>query len=86
MTLFFSYVFGRGYELLERAAELNHTESMSLVAEARLFGDHLPQNMSRARELLEQLAVLGHPRGQMVSVCVETDCAQDVSTKDTWQL
>ena len=40
---------------------------MEMVAQARLFGDYLPQNISRAQEVYGQLALMGSPRGQMVS-------------------
>ena len=39
---------------------------MEMVAQARLFGDYMPQNISRAREIYEQLVLMGSPRGQMV--------------------
>ena len=41
---------------------------MELVAQARLFGDYLPQNISGAKEIFEQLALMGSPRGQMVHI------------------
>ena len=56
----------RAYELLEAAALLNHTAALELVAETRLFGDQLPQNVTRAAELFHQLSMLGSPKGQMV--------------------
>ena len=39
---------------------------MEIVAEALLFGDNLPQNVTEAKEIYSQLAMTGSPRGQMV--------------------
>ena len=66
MKTFEHFCCSRAYEILERAASLNHTKSMELVAQARLFGDYLPQNISGAKEIFDQLALMGSPRGQMV--------------------
>ena len=56
----------RAYDLLELAAEMDNTKAMEHIAEAYLFGIHMPQNISRARIYSEQLAERGSPRGQMV--------------------
>ncbi|KAL8572082.1 hypothetical protein ACOMHN_026707 [Nucella lapillus] len=49
----------------EQAAQLNHFKAKEYVAMAHLFGDHLPQNVSRARELFIELAALGSPKAQL---------------------
>ena len=49
------------------AADMNHTKAMEYVAEAYLFGTYLPQNITKARILSENLAERGSPRGQMVT-------------------
>ena len=61
------YLF-RAYDNLRRAANLNHSAAMELVAMAYLFGDHLPQNISKARDLFSLLSLKGSPRGQMVNI------------------
>ena len=53
--------------LFEEAARLQHPKAKEYVAFAHLFGDHLPHNVTRARELLEELAEQGSPKAQMVS-------------------
>ncbi|PVD25676.1 hypothetical protein C0Q70_13335 [Pomacea canaliculata] len=57
--------FDEALLLFDQAAKLNHTKAKEYVAFAHLFGDHLPHNVSRARELLEELAAIGSPRAQM---------------------
>lgn len=49
----------------EEAAKLNHPKAMEYVAFAHLFGDHLPHNVTRSKELLEVLAGEGAPKAQM---------------------
>ena len=51
----------------EEAAKLNHLKAKEHVAFAHLFGDHLPHNVTKARELFEELAEKGVPKAQMVS-------------------
>lgn len=58
--------FFRAYELLSTAADLGHAAAMEKVAMAYLFGDHLKQNLTRARAIFERLALRGSPRGQLV--------------------
>lgn len=41
-----------------------------MVAFALLLGDTLPQNVSAAREIFEELATNGSPKGQMVLIYV----------------
>jgi len=61
-------LMSRAYEYLVKAAELDHVPSMEKVAFAYLYGNHLHQNVSAAKEMLEKLAMLGSPRGQLVMV------------------
>jgi SEL1 protein len=58
-------VCDRAYAYLEEAGQLGHVKAEELVAEALLFGDPLPQNVTAAREMYESLANRGNPRGQM---------------------
>ena len=60
------FVLNRAYEYLLKAVELGHVPSMERVAFAYLYGNHIRQNVSLAKEMFEQLAVLGSPRGQLV--------------------
>ncbi|XP_078590319.1 protein sel-1 homolog 1-like isoform X2 [Branchiostoma floridae x Branchiostoma japonicum] len=53
------------YAFFLEAAELNHTESRELVGFAHLYGDYLPQNATRALEILQDLADKGSPKAQM---------------------
>ncbi|CAG5129534.1 unnamed protein product, partial [Candidula unifasciata] len=48
-----------------RAAELNHTRAKEYLAFGYLFGDYLPQNVTRATELFNELADRGSPKAQM---------------------
>lgn len=57
--------FDEALLLFVEAAKLNHKKAKEYVAFAHLFGDHLPHNVSRARELLEELAAEGSPKAQM---------------------
>ena len=59
--------------MFEEAARLNHPKAKEYVAFAHLFGDHLPHNVSRARELLEELTAKGSPKAQMVSLRLKID-------------
>ncbi|XP_068433344.1 protein sel-1 homolog 1 isoform X2 [Clinocottus analis] len=52
------------YEKLLKVAEKGHHKSMDMVAHAMLFGDYMNQNMSRAKDMFEKLAVEGSPRAQ----------------------
>lgn len=58
----------RAYEYLLKAAELDHMPSMEKVAFALLYGNHLHQNVSAAKEMFEKLAMRGSPSGQLVMV------------------
>ena len=58
----------RGYQNLAEAAELGHVVAMEKVSLAYLFGSHLQQNLTKARELFGKLSDLGSPRGQLVRI------------------
>lgn len=55
----------KAYELLEEAADLGHAASQESIGEAYLFGDGVPQNVTKARLYFEALASVGSPTGQM---------------------
>ncbi|XP_019642411.1 PREDICTED: protein sel-1 homolog 1-like [Branchiostoma belcheri] len=55
------------YTFFLEAAELNHTESQELVGFAHLYGDYLSHNVTRALEILQELADKGSPKAQMGS-------------------
>lgn len=46
---------------------MGHTAAMEKVAFMYLFGNHLPQNLTLAKELFDKLAMSGSPHGQLVS-------------------
>ena len=56
----------RLYEKLLKVAEKGHQKAMEKVAYAMLFGDYMHQNVSKAKEMFEKLAVEGSPKAQMV--------------------
>lgn len=56
----------RLYEKLLRVAERGHQKAMEKVAYAMLFGDYMNQNVTKARQMFERLAVEGSPKAQMV--------------------
>lgn len=41
---------------------------MEKVAYAMLFGDYMNQNVTKAREMFEKLAIEGSPKAQTVSI------------------
>ncbi|GFO10238.1 sel-1-like protein 1 [Plakobranchus ocellatus] len=47
------------------ASKLNHQRAKEYIAFGYLFGDYLPQNVTKSAELFEELASLGSPRAQM---------------------
>ncbi len=49
------------------AAELNYARASEMVAMSYLFGYHLPQNITKAKEMFEALSMKGAARGQTVS-------------------
>ncbi|XP_061560912.1 protein sel-1 homolog 1 isoform X1 [Phycodurus eques] len=52
------------YEKLLKVAEGGHQRAMEKVAYAMLFGDYMSQNISRAKDMFEKLAVEGSPKAQ----------------------
>uniref|UniRef100_A0A8D3A5H6 Fibronectin type-II domain-containing protein n=1 Tax=Scophthalmus maximus TaxID=52904 RepID=A0A8D3A5H6_SCOMX len=54
------------YEKLLKVAEKGHQKAMEKVAYAMLFGDYMNQNITKAREMFEKLAVEGSPKAQML--------------------
>ena len=60
------YLNFRAYLNFQRAADLNHKKAKEMVAFGHLFGDYLPQNITRAQELFVERAGQGSPTAQMV--------------------
>ena len=56
----------RLYEKLLKVAAKGHHKAMEKVAHAMLFGDYLPQDVPKAKELFEKLALEGFPKSQTV--------------------
>lgn len=52
------------YEKLLKVAEKGHHKAMEKVAYAMLFGDFMSQDVHRAKELFETLALEGYPKAQ----------------------
>ncbi|KAL0967569.1 hypothetical protein UPYG_G00253890 [Umbra pygmaea] len=52
------------YDKLLKVAEKGHQKAMEKVAYSMLFGDYLAQNIPKARELFEKLALDGSPKAQ----------------------
>nr|XP_046229424.1 protein sel-1 homolog 1 isoform X1 [Scatophagus argus] len=52
------------YEKLLKVAEKGHQKAMDKVAHAMLFGDYINQNITKAKEMFEKLAIEGSPRAQ----------------------
>ncbi|XP_048259592.1 protein sel-1 homolog 1-like isoform X1 [Haliotis rufescens] len=61
----FSKDYTRAYIHFLKAAQKNHTKSLEQVAFGHLFGDYLPHNLSRAKEIFEDLSQRGSPTGQL---------------------
>lgn len=54
-----------------KVAEKGHQRAQEKVAYAMLFGDYMSQNVTKAREMFEKLAMDGSPKAQMVfGLCV----------------
>lgn len=56
----------RLYEKMLRVSEKGHQKATEKVAYAMLFGDYMNQNITKAKEMFEKLAVDGSPKAQMV--------------------
>lgn len=65
LTPVFTFSF-RLYEKLQKVAEKGHQKAMEKVAYAMLFGDYMTQNVTKAKEMFEKLAVEGSPKAQTV--------------------
>ncbi|KAJ8290362.1 hypothetical protein GJAV_G00011890 [Gymnothorax javanicus] len=52
------------YKTLVKVAAMGHTKAKEMVAHAVLFGDSLAQNVSKARDIFEELALEGSPKAQ----------------------
>ncbi|XP_061602588.1 protein sel-1 homolog 1 isoform X2 [Cololabis saira] len=53
------------YEKLMEVAEKGHQKATEKVAYAMLFGDYVNQNVTKAKEMFEKLAMEGSPKAQM---------------------
>ena len=62
----FIFFLTRLYEKLLKVAWKGHHKAMEKVAYAMLFGDYMTQNIPKAKELFEKLALEGSPKAQMV--------------------
>lgn len=58
----------RLYEKLLKVSEKGHQKAMEKVAYAMLFGDYMNQNVTKAKEMFEKLAMEGSPKAQMVKI------------------
>ncbi|KAF7657692.1 hypothetical protein LDENG_00023350 [Lucifuga dentata] len=56
------------YGKLLKVAEKGHPKAMEKVAYAMLFGDYMSQNITKAKELFEKLAIEGSPKAQTALV------------------
>lgn len=60
----------RLYEKLLKITEKGHQKATEKIAYAMLFGDYINQNVTKAKELFEKLAIDGSPKAQMVGHCL----------------
>lgn len=58
----------RLYEKLLKVAEKGHQKALEKVGYGMLFGDYTNQNINKAKEIFEKLAVEGSPKAQTVLV------------------
>lgn len=56
----------RLYEKLLKVAEKGHQKAMEKVAYAMLFGDYMSQNVTKAKDMFDKLAIEGSPKAQTV--------------------
>lgn len=56
----------RLYEKLLKVAEKGHQKALEKVGYGMLFGDYMNQNINKAKEIFETLAVEGSPKAQTV--------------------
>ncbi|XP_040017393.2 protein sel-1 homolog 1 [Gasterosteus aculeatus] len=52
------------YEKLLKVAEKGHQKAMEKVAYAMLFGDYMSQNVTKAKDMFDKLAIEGSPKAQ----------------------
>ncbi|XP_052105455.1 protein sel-1 homolog 1-like isoform X2 [Mytilus californianus] len=57
--------YHQAHQFFKMAADLNHTKALEHIAFAYLFGDYMPQNIEKAKELFVDLSNRGSPRGQL---------------------
>ena len=55
----------QAHQFFKLAADLNHTKALEYIAFAYLFGDYLPQDIEKAKEIFIDLSNRGSPRGQL---------------------
>lgn len=56
----------RLYEKLLKVAEKGHQKALEKVGYGMLLGDYMNQNINKAKEIFEKLAVEGSPKAQTV--------------------
>lgn len=49
---------------MDEAAAMNHTKAQEITGFAYLFGDNLPLNPRKARQIFEDLSAKGSPKGR----------------------
>lgn len=79
----------RLYEQLIEVAEKGHQKAMEKVAYAMLFGDYINQNVTKAKEMFEKLAMEGSPKAQMVKIAsknAHVSVVESVETRLTWHV
>ncbi|CDW53391.1 Sel1l protein, variant, partial [Trichuris trichiura] len=75
---------GRAFELLLKAAELNHTQALEMIAFEMLYGDNLKWDAPKAKDLFESLSKQGSTKSQlglafMHSVGIATNSSQAIA-------
>lgn len=53
------------YGFFEIAAQLNHTKALEHIGFCHFFGDHCSHNITKAKEIFDDLSNRGSPRGQL---------------------
>lgn len=72
-----------------KVAEKGHQKAMEKVAYAMLFGDYINQNITKAKEMFEKLAMEGSPKAQMVKMSsknAHVSVVKSVETSLTWHV
>ncbi|KHJ40822.1 ribosomal protein S5 domain protein [Trichuris suis] len=75
---------GRAFELLLKAAELNHTQALEMIAFEMLYGENLKWDAPKAKDLFESLSKQGSTKSQlglafMHSVGIATNSSQAIA-------